>query len=60
MNRELAEHISLVAAPIYAEMLGQLLSIDGLHAPAELVADLRRQAIAEAHALWLQALDTEL
>ena len=57
MNAEIAEHISALAAPIYAALLQQILSVDGLHAPAELIAKLRKQAIVEAEALWAATLE---
>jgi hypothetical protein len=57
VNRELAEHISLLAAPVYAAILtmasprvGRTLSVMELN-------DLRKAAITQAHALWLQTLD---
>jgi hypothetical protein len=58
MHAELADEIVLIAAPIYAALLTQVVSIDGLHAPAEMLADLRQQAIAQALALRLDVLST--
>lgn len=58
MNRELAEHISLLAAPIYAAMMREVVSIDGLHVPAVILEGMRKQAIQQAHELWLQTLVT--
>jgi hypothetical protein len=58
MNRELAEHISLLAAPIYAVMIEANMTGKGKISP-QLQPELRRQAIAQAHALWLETLDTE-
>ena len=57
MNRELAEHISLLAAPIYAALLMQVSSVDGLFVPAEILNTMREHAITQAHALWLQTLE---
>jgi len=57
---ELAEHISLLAAPVYAAFLAR--AIEGRSdndIPAETLAVLRRHAIVQAHALWLDTLDTE-
>lgn len=57
MNRELAEHISLLAAPIYAVLVVR-------KRPAKMAADqwryeARERAIAQALALWSQTLDAE-
>ena len=53
MTPERAEHISLLAAPIYAALLAQ-----GLYAPAEVLDAMRKQAIVQAQALWQATLDT--
>lgn len=58
MNRELAEHISLLAAPIYGSMLAPYLA-SGREVAAEALNTLRATAIEQAHALWLQTLDSE-
>jgi hypothetical protein len=58
MNRELAEHVSLIAAPIYAAMLARA-------EPREVIGDREWQdtamsiAIKLAHKLWIATLDTE-
>jgi hypothetical protein len=58
MNHELAEHISLMAAPIYAALLMRA-------EPREVITErewleaARKLAIRLARALWLQTLDTE-
>jgi hypothetical protein len=61
MNRELAEHISLLAAPIYAAVLAPYSAYlaSGGELPAEALDALRGSAITQAHALWLQTLETE-
>jgi hypothetical protein len=62
VNRELAEHISALAAPIYAALIAtgipgaageQTARPDDWHLMAQGIA------IRRAHALWLQRLDTE-
>ena len=58
MNSELATHISLLAAPIYAAFL-QLHAAAGKDVPADTLNTLRRHAITQAHALWLETLDSE-
>ena len=57
MNHELATHISLLAAPIYAAMLAPYLG-SGRGVAAEGLDTLRGTAITQAHALWLETLDT--
>ena len=57
MNPEIAEHISLLAAPIYAAMLAPYLA-SGREVLAEALNTLRATAITQAHALWLQTLET--
>jgi hypothetical protein len=58
MNRELAEHISLMAAPIYAALLAPYM-IAGRGVTEEGLEHLRATAITQALALWQQALKTE-
>jgi hypothetical protein len=57
MNSELATHISLLAAPIYAAMLTPWIA-RGEWIPAAMLDDLRKRAIVQAQALWLETLDT--
>ena len=59
MNSELAEEIARLAAPIYAALLAQLVSIDNQFDTTRRRAELRRQAIAEALALRRETLKTE-
>ena len=58
MKHELAEHISLLAAPIYAAMV-QAHMIGSPSVSTEMQATLRRHALTQAHALWLDVLDTK-
>jgi hypothetical protein len=58
MTPELAEHISLLAAPIYAAMLAPWVA-RGEWIPAAMLDDLRKRAIAQAQALWLETLETK-
>ena len=57
MNRELAEHISLLAAPIFAAIV-QPHILHSTEVSVETLATLRTQAITQAHALWLETLET--
>jgi hypothetical protein len=59
MNRELAEHIGVLAAPIYAALLAPYLA-SGREVSAEALNTLRSTAITQARALWLDTLDTEV
>lgn len=59
MNRELAEHISRLAAPLFAAMLAPHVTYSPSVSVATLTV-LRQHAIEQAHALWLQTLDAEL
>lgn len=59
MNRELAEHISLLAAPILASLLAPYLQ-RGKDVKAEELNVLRTTAITQAQALWLDVLDAEV
>lgn len=54
MNHDLAEHISLLAAPLYAMLIAQQA---GYEVPAARLSELRRHAITQAHALWLDTLE---
>jgi len=56
MDREFAEHISLMAAPIYAAMV-QAHMIGSPSVTTEMQAVLRKHAITQAHALWLDTLE---
>jgi hypothetical protein len=58
MKGELAEEIARLAAPIYAAFL-QMHAAPGKEIPAETLNNLRGHAIIQAHALWLQTLDTD-
>lgn len=59
MNPEQAEHISLLAAPIYAAFLARVIASrsDNDISP-QILSGLREHAITQAHALWLDTLDT--
>lgn len=57
MTPELAEHISLLAAPMMATMLAPYLA-SGKQVSVEALATLRTVAIQQAHALWLDTLET--
>lgn len=57
MTRELAEHISLLAAPIYAALLERHWRETRCNIPQEVLAHLRGLAIAQAQALWLETLE---
>ena len=60
MNRELAEHVSLLAAPIYAGFLSRAVAArTDNEIGVEILNALRRDAITQARALWLQTLDTK-
>ena len=60
MNSELAEEIVRLAAPIYAAFLARAIATRSDNAvPADVLNVLRRHAITQAHALWLETLDTE-
>jgi hypothetical protein len=59
VNRELAEHISLLAAPIFAALV-QTHVVYHAEVSVETQAELRRHAITQAHALWLETLDIEV
>ena len=56
MTPELAEHVSLLAAPIFAAMLGPHVTYSP-SVSVETLTVLRKHAIEQAHALWLDALD---
>jgi hypothetical protein len=56
MHAELADHICLIAAPIYAALLTRALAT-GAEIPADVLSDLRRHAITQALALRLDALE---
>ena len=56
MNRELAEHISLLAAPIFAALVQPHVTYSA-EVSVEALATLRMHAISQAHALWLQTLE---
>ena len=60
MNVELADHIALLAAPIYAAFLAHALgvAVGQENLPAAVLAELRKQAITQAMALWLDTRDT--
>jgi hypothetical protein len=62
MHRELADEIVLIAAPIFAVLLGQLVANTphGQTVPAETMRELRRQAITQALALRRDVLSTEV
>ena len=55
MNTELAEHISLIAAPLYAALLSPYVTYSA-QVPVETLNVLRRHAIEQAYALWLDTL----
>ena len=58
MDTELATHISLLAAPIYAAFLGRAVATrSDNEIPADILNALRAHAIAQALALWLDTLD---
>lgn len=57
MNRELAEHISLMAAALYAVLAAQERTQTTNDVAPEKLALMRRIAIEQAHALWLDTLD---
>jgi hypothetical protein len=57
MNRELAEHISLMAAPMMAAMLVPYLQRGNVR-ESELII-LRETAIIQARALWRATLESE-
>ncbi len=59
MNEDLATHISLLAAPLYAAFLAAAIRAvgQGSEVPAEILSALRRNAIIQAHALWLDVLE---
>ena len=57
MTPELAEHISLLAAPIYAALLEPWVTRGEL-VPAATLDTFRKLAIQQAQALWLETLDT--
>jgi hypothetical protein len=57
MNRELAEHVSLLAAPIFAALLQPQFTYSA-EVSVETLALLRKHAITQAHALWLDTLET--
>jgi hypothetical protein len=57
MNYDLAEQISLIAAPIYAALMQRASNIDLQTKSWQQEA--RAAAIRQAHALWLEALEEE-
>jgi hypothetical protein len=57
MNNELAEHISLLAAPIFAALV-QAHVEHTAEVSVETLNALMQTAITQAHALWLATLDT--
>jgi len=59
MNQELAEHISLIAAPLYAAFLARVIvtRVDN-DIPIETLIALRRCALEQAQALWLDVLES--
>lgn len=52
------EHISLLAAPLYAAMLAPYLA-SGREVSAEALGTLRATAITQARALWLDVLEQD-
>jgi len=58
MNQELAEHISLLAAPIFAAML-QPHMVTSKEVSVETLSMLRKHAIIQARALWLETVETK-
>lgn len=56
MKPDFAEHISLLAAPIFAVMLGHHYA-SSKEISAEKLSELRGHAITQAHALWLDTLE---
>jgi hypothetical protein len=56
MNVELADHISLIAAPIFAAMLGPHVTYSAT-VSVETLSLLRRHALEQAMALRLDALE---
>ena len=59
MTPELAEHISLMAAPIYGALLTMATPRVGRTLSVTELADLRKAAITQAHALWLDTLESK-
>ena len=59
MNEDLATHISLLAASLYAPILASYLTSGRGIAERDL-AQLRATAITQAHALWLETLSADL
>ena len=57
MNIDLADHIVLIAAPIYAAFLRMAVPENGKRLSAEELSDLRMHAINQALALRLHALE---
>ena len=57
MHAELADHICLIAAPIYAMLIARALATGAENIPAEVLSDLRKHAITQALALRLDALE---
>jgi hypothetical protein len=59
MTDDLAEHISLMAASLYAPMLASYLT-SGRGVTEENMAHLRATAITQALALWLETVSADL
>lgn len=57
MNTELATHISLLAAPLYAALLQRHWTVTRANIPPDELSNLRNLAITQAHALWLDTLE---
>ena len=58
MHAELADHIALIAAPIYAALLARsIVTCTGSGVPADVLSALRRHAIDQAMALRLDAME---
>ena len=59
MNKDLATHISLLAAPIYAAFLIDMVAemqVPVRKFPSEAIDALRQLAIEHAYGLWLETL----
>jgi hypothetical protein len=59
MSSDLAEHISLMAASLYAPMLASYLT-SGRGVTEHDLANLRATAITQAQALWLETVSADL
>jgi hypothetical protein len=59
MHAELADHIALIAAPIYAALLERHWTYARCNIPPEVLSQLRGLAITQAMALRQDALETK-